>query len=551
MSQHDGATTSRSLLGGLAGVAFVCVVIIYGRTISYGLRYDDYHTVRPWTWAEVVQVTHGTWDPTHVEVVFYRPIAAWWYALRFAIFGMNLEAQHAISVLGMMACAFLAGVFVWRETASARTAVFATGLYAIYPALPSSQGVWLTNQMHMLASLTVLIALLCWQRARTGPASAWWPLLVLQIIAAGIKEDTLMLAPLLLVLTVLRRLLMRDVPWPAWPIAVAAFAVPVGLFGLRYEVLGRIGGYGALPPFPRAFDNVTNGLLAILRVVPAKRPWQLTASIVSQTILVAGILASAFRRRQGYVLALGLIVAVSFDLPFAFVSKAEQYHLVALGAVLALTGGISAILELIPAAVPQAALTAVAGLACVSFVPVAQSIVSDFKPCSSITLNTDRLASDWGVVPPEMREWLATKPAACRTGLLVPLPDALTTSTWAYGFERDGRGDPFQWTSDHAVIGVNPRVTELSLRLRAPTATPDHPVTITVRGSQSDGVTIITNPGWHSATLQPLPGHLDWLRRMRWIDLEVSPVFVPSKIDPASRDSRPLGLQLWVAETKR
>jgi hypothetical protein len=98
----------------------------------------------------------------------------------------------------MIACAVLVGLFVWRETESRRAAMLAAGIYGVHPALAYSQAVWLTNQMHLLASLVVLLALLAWQRARTRSARAWWPLAVLQLVGFGVKEDLVMLAPLLL-----------------------------------------------------------------------------------------------------------------------------------------------------------------------------------------------------------------------------------------------------------------------------------------------------------------------------------------------------------------
>ena len=90
--------------------------------------------------------------------------------------------------------------------------------------------------MHLLASLVVLLALLAWQRARTRPTLAWWPLAVLQLVGFGVKEDLVMLAPLLIVLTAVRRLMRRDVPWPGWPVTAIALAFPIGLFALRYQM---------------------------------------------------------------------------------------------------------------------------------------------------------------------------------------------------------------------------------------------------------------------------------------------------------------------------
>src|SRR5262249_52087629 len=149
------------------------------------------------------------------------------FALRFELFGLNGVAHHVVSLAGMIVCAWLAGLFAWRELASARAGVVATILYAIHPAFAYSQAVWLTNQMHLIASALVLVSMLVWQRVRARPAVDWWPLGVLAIVGFGVKEDLVMLAPLLIGLTVLRALLRRDVPMPPWPVTAAGIGLPV------------------------------------------------------------------------------------------------------------------------------------------------------------------------------------------------------------------------------------------------------------------------------------------------------------------------------------
>jgi 4-amino-4-deoxy-L-arabinose transferase-like glycosyltransferase len=96
--------------------------------------------VRPWSTAELLQVLHGSWDPSGIESSFYRPLTVYLYALRFGVFGLNGVAQHAISLIGMAICAVLAGVFVERETESRRAGLIAAGLYAIHPGFVAFAG---------------------------------------------------------------------------------------------------------------------------------------------------------------------------------------------------------------------------------------------------------------------------------------------------------------------------------------------------------------------------------------------------------------------------
>jgi hypothetical protein len=534
--------------GVIFAIAAIGVAAVYWKTLAFGFQYDDYHFVRPWTWGEWVQTLHGSWDPTKIESDFYRPLTAAWFALRFELIGLNGVAAHAISLAAMIACAWLAGVFVGRETGSDRAAFFASGLYAIHPAFAYSQAVWLTNQMHLMASVIVLASLLEWQRVRDRPAAAWWPLVLLQLAGFGVKEDLVMLAPLLVTLTVLRRLLRGDAPFPPWLVVIAGILLPAGCFWLRYVMLGRLGGYGPPPHFDQAWTNFITGLLGVFRQVPARRPWQAAASTFSQTILVAGAIGSVVRRREAHLLATGIAVALFFDAPFVFVAKAEQYHLVALGVVLALTGAIEVIASLVPQGLARVGVTATVAAASLSFLPPARSMANDFAPCSPITLRTDAIVLDWWVVPPEIQDWLRDKPAACRGHRLVSLPGALMSATWAYGADVDAQGRRSQWTSDHAVVMLAPRVSDARVGLWSPVASAEHEVTVRLRGSGADAAVRLTNDEWQADALHLSATPWSWPRRMNRVDVAISPTFVPAEIDRESRDRRQLGVRIRIED---
>ena len=108
---------------------------------------------------------------------------------------------------------------------------------------------------------------------------------------------------------------------------MGAGLVVVALVIVRERALTGLGGY-RLPSLPAAWDNFTRGLNGTFRLLPAKRPWQPAASAFAQALpiaaLVCGVLSK--RGRAGLLLgATGLILAVGFDLPFVFVTKAEQH----------------------------------------------------------------------------------------------------------------------------------------------------------------------------------------------------------------------------------
>jgi len=537
-------TTPGVIFLGIILMAIAATLAAYAHTLGFGFRYDDYHVLRPASSAELVQVLHGSWDPTHIESAFYRPITAWWYALRFELFGLNAVAQHMVSLVGMIACAVLVGLFVWRETESRRAAMLAAGIYGVHPSLAYSQAVWLTNQMHLLASLVVLLSLLAWQRARTRSARAWWPLAVLQLVGFGVKEDLVMVAPLLLVLTAVRRLMRRDVPWPAWPVTAIGLAFPIGLFALRYEMLGRLGGYGPLPTADRAWTNFSTGLVQVFRQLPAKRPWEPFVSAFCQMLIATGTVLGLSRRREAHLLVTGIVLAVAFDAPFVFISKAEQYHLIALGAVLALTGAVEVMISLVPGRAPRIALASALALAFVPFVALTRNIADDFAPCSAITLRTDDIVVDWWVVPPEIQAWLRMKGAACRAGSLIPLPDALTSATWAYGVELDEQGRRFQWTSEHALMMVAPETRSVRLDVRRTNASDQAPTTVQLRSGGSEVTLTLTSPEWQTADVAIHATSGSLLRRMHRVDIDVSPAFIPNDVDASNPDRRQLGVQI-------
>src|SRR5262245_17745328 len=119
------------LLPAVAGVA----AIYYG-TIDDGFHYDDYHTARPWSLAELAAAATGNWDLYGIMVPLYRPLTDLWYAPRFELFGLDGAPQHLITLAGLVFCAVALGVFVRRAGGSIVTAVFATTAFAVHPSLP-------------------------------------------------------------------------------------------------------------------------------------------------------------------------------------------------------------------------------------------------------------------------------------------------------------------------------------------------------------------------------------------------------------------------------
>jgi hypothetical protein len=118
MAHPAPALVRREQVARLATVVFLAtlgVLVAYVGRVDVGLYYDDYHFVRPWSPLELRKVWFGSWDPTGIEAVFYRPITAWLFAARFDLFALNDTAMHVLSLAGHGVCAALVGWFLRRE----------------------------------------------------------------------------------------------------------------------------------------------------------------------------------------------------------------------------------------------------------------------------------------------------------------------------------------------------------------------------------------------------------------------------------------------------
>jgi hypothetical protein len=186
-----------------------------------------------------------------------------------------------------------------------------------------------------------------------------------------------------------------------------------------------------------------------------------------------------------------------------------------------------------------------------AMVPLAGGMAADFAPCSPSTRLTDGYAADWGVVPGEIRRWLAEKPARCELGAPSTLVDSLPVVVFAHNLEVDERGDPFQWTSDRSTALVRATVAEARLAVRSPGARPDQPVTVSIIGPGGVQTFELTSGDWYASTVALGPSWRSRLRGAHRIDLHVTPVFVPADIDPSSPDRRTLGVQLKVIQPER
>ena len=610
------AVTSHPL-GAVFGVvlpAIAGVALVYGSRVDTGLFYDDFFLVRPWTAAELRRVFYGSWDPTGVSVLFFRPLTSWLYAARFEVLGVNTAAMHFVSLVGHGLCAVLAAWFLRREGASRVLASFAAWLYAIHPILPFGHASWLTNQMHLAQSMVVLSALLVWQTVRERRPLWWTPLAALAAVAFLIKEDGIMLLPTLGALTVIRAWIQGQRLPEGWrSLTIGGVAMVGALIAFRFSRIGQLGGYG-VPNAEQAVTNLWRGVRSVLLLWPTARVWQGVAAGVAM-VIITGALAAGFRpwrerrlvvaagvlvlgalalqippalgpmpavispiawppiagavataalviglacalmrtdRRSLWFISAGVAMLLSFNLPFFLVSKREQFHLLCLGSVVALAGCAQGIAG---SWSTSRARPVVAGLLAAASLPlgfVARQHAGTFLPCAPSVLHEDVSGRGWWMVPEALRGWIDARVEACRSGSEPPRMVDLPLVMWGVHEERRlASGEAVHVTADRVVMLTPLQTRVVAVAVRREDATRDRPVRVAIRHGWRTNDLTLDSSEWHYATISLTPSLLARTRRSHRVDVEVLDWFVPAVRDPLSTDLRRFGVELRVISPQR
>lgn len=533
----------------LLPITVLGTVLLFRHTLGYGFNYDDYHFIRPHTLAEVRDSFWGPWDRTGIEVPFYRPVTVAFYALRFELFALNSEAHHAVS-LGLFACvAALAGWLAYRLSGRLAAAWLGALFFVAHPAMPYSLVAWVTNQMHLIEALVVLSALSWWDAVRARRLVWWLPLLAFAAAAFLIKEDGVMLLPVIVAAHWLRRRLTEPelAPIPRGFLVSAAMLL-AALVSVRAVALEGLGGYGR-PRVATAWANFSKGLDRTLRLVPADRRWQPAASTFA---VILPILAIVSWRRVSpgarLCMCTGVTTAVLFNLPSVFVWKAEQMHLVAFGSTLLLTGSATAVLDAMmsPALRLGAAVVFAGGLA--AFAAVASDISRDFEPFGPIVLGHDDIVRGWSAVPHQLREFLAWKrePGAARRLSANPARHVDHVVFGVHGLETSSDGVRYQWMADTiAEIHVRATARAVTIPLRHAFEVFREPalVRVEVEGRRLDELRLDTS-AWRYSSLALARNASAGSLRMTRIRVLIDRVWYPARIIPRSTDPRALGVQI-------
>jgi hypothetical protein len=506
----------------IALVALLTVGATYFGTWSLGLWWDDYVALRPWRIHDVASAFTGSWDRWDVWPAYYRPLSVAWYAVSFELFGLHALPMHLVSLAGLAAAAWLAGLFAWRETGTPIAGIAAAALYSTHPAVALAQGPWLFLQNHLLCTLLVLAALLSWQKRRAEPGlGRWWPLFALALAGFLVQEDMIVLAPSLLMLQYIRARTVADVPRPGTRLVLLTLVFIGCLAAGRWALLGQLGG----PPFHSLTGMAANIIrgpvrtLLLLEDSPAGIQWLGSAGLIVTLIAGAWTAVRGARATESMLLVTGLGLVACFSVPLVFASSWSRFHLVALGAVLALAGSIHVCRRFLAVARGWPTTAWVIVLAMVLGVE-AQSNVRHTSCSDPILWSDAQVLNDWPQVPAHVRAWLAAKPAACGRGE-DPRLSSIDIAAWIV--------DDRSHTLAHASVdgGSGTRVvaliaqhaTAFALDVRAAPGGGPVQIQITTNGTTAPAVT--AGEEWQTVSVPMSPNWRTRLRAMHRVDLTV------------------------------
>jgi hypothetical protein len=531
----------------LLSAAAAATALLYGHTLGYGFTYDDYVLVRPHTTAEVIRSFYGHWDPTGVMVPFYRPMTVAFNALRFELFGLDSRSHHVVSLSLFACCAALAGWFTSRLSRRALGGFLGTGMFAAHPSMPYSLVAWITNQMHLIETVTVLLALCWWHAVRRRSLGWWLPLLALGATAFLIKEDGIMLLPAVAATHWITRRVrepqLQRVPRAFLVSMVVLLAV---LFLLRAGALEGLGGYGR-PGLAGAWRNYATGMHRTLRLIPPDRPWQPAASAFATGLPILALLL--WRRGSPgsrTCLVAGIALALLFNLPFVFVTKGEQMHLVATGAVLVLAGSAMMLLDAARHRLAKAGVLAAVAAGILAFGAVARDISTDFEPFGPIVLAHDDIVREWTAVPAQLQAYLARKREPGAGGRVSPNPaDELSHVMFGmHGLETSPDGVRYQWMAQPSVeLFVLRPARTITIPLRHEIGAFREPAVagVEMNGRRIDEIRLDTGEWRYSAVAL---GNATAQGRTARIRISIDHVWYPAHLIPQSNDPRALGLQV-------
>ncbi len=213
-------------------------LIGYGFVLHDFFLADDFSmllyasSARSWT---AVFSQGGPWDEQWI-----RPLGllAWW--LNLQLFGLEPFGYHLFNLAFHVLNAALLAWLVFVLTGHALSGTIAGAAFAVLPNHPEAV-TWISGRFDVLATSGVLASLLAWTRYLGVDGKPWQlALAILAYVGALLSKEMALCAPLMYVGLALWYF--RPLSRRAWWGLVALAAVTVVYLGMRFELLGGMGG---------------------------------------------------------------------------------------------------------------------------------------------------------------------------------------------------------------------------------------------------------------------------------------------------------------------
>jgi hypothetical protein len=180
----------------------------------------------------------------------------------------------------------------------------------------------------------------------------------------------------------------------------------------------------------------------------------------------------------------------------------------------------------------------------VPFASVAAHAVSDFAPCSAGTLYSNAIVRGWAIVPAEIRVALPVAAASCDARFANPadLP-IVVFGAWDTEYEN---GVAVRWTTGRVTILARPASASLLLPFHAMLGPRTGTATRVLGRTGGYQVLdmVLRDGGWRCPRIPLDARAVSGLRRSVFVELEISPTWIPAVVFPGSLDRRELGMRL-------
>jgi hypothetical protein len=164
------------------------VIVVYGRTVGFGLYNDDYLLIRPWSAHDLLKTFHDQFDGVNYEQKYYRPLASVSFAFEWKIWGTNRWGYHLTNI----AIHSAAVVAVWLVLRRLRVAWWAALVGAAYFAVVPSNAaavVYIAERTDAIVAIGICVILGCVARFAATSATRWlWCAAAVYVIALMFKE---------------------------------------------------------------------------------------------------------------------------------------------------------------------------------------------------------------------------------------------------------------------------------------------------------------------------------------------------------------------------